>query len=249
MQRFSNVRRLVLTTPFFYPDDEEAHDSSVLDEDLLNAINPPQFNHILNSMNLDSLFSLTLDWQCLSGIPVRILSNLKELSVCLTTECDSLGLDLLFRHAFQLESLTFFGFIGMEVFPSFIADSSSLPSLHSFRFSCDNETMPSTPDQEILEVFFGFIRGRPNLRRLYLRIPSLDLRGCDDHLRLLGELEHLEVFGFHTGFTVMSIESLQSLCRHLPRRLKAFHLAMEWCGEPLLFLVLSLPPFRVYCLV
>ena len=94
MQRFSDVRRLALTTPFFYPDDEEAHDCSVLDEDLLSAIDPTQFNHVLNSMNLDSLHSLTVDWQCLSGIPVRILSNLKELSICLTTECDSLGLGL-----------------------------------------------------------------------------------------------------------------------------------------------------------
>jgi hypothetical protein len=238
MQRFTDIRRLDLTTPFFYPDDEEAHDSSVLDEELLSAIDPIHFNHLLSSMNLDSLHSLTLDWQCLSGIPVRILSNLKELSVCITTECDPLGLDLLFRHALLLESLTFYGFIGPEAFPSFIADSSSLPSLHSFRFSCDKDTMHLLPDPEVLNIFFKFIRERTNLRRLYLRIPSLNLfHECDYHIRLLETLKHLEVFGFHTGYTAVDTQFLQSLCQHLPKRLKAFHLAMEWCGDPLLFLV------------
>lgn len=235
MQRFTDIKSLALTTPFLYPDDEDSHDAPIMDEDLLASIDRDHFSLLLGTMTLDSLRSLTLDAECVSGIPIRVLSNLNELTICITTECESLGLDLVFRHAFQLESLTLFGLIGHETFLSFLAEPSCLPSLHSFRLTADNTTMAYSRT-EFVNVLFKFIEERTKLRRLYLRIPSIYLEDTS-HLDLIGKLKFLEVFGFHTGITDVDVPFLQALCDRLPKTLKAFHLAMDWCGSPLVFLV------------
>ncbi|TEB30286.1 hypothetical protein FA13DRAFT_1774808 [Coprinellus micaceus] len=113
----SSINHLAFAIPFLYPDDEEAHDTTVLDDDIRSAVNPTHFNDVLSSMNSLSLQSLTLDGECLSGMPVRVLSRLKELSICITTDCENLALDLVYRHAPQLQSLSIVGLIGQEIFP------------------------------------------------------------------------------------------------------------------------------------
>jgi hypothetical protein len=188
-------------------------------------------------MNSLSLQSLTLDGECLSGMPVRVLSRLKELSICITTDCENLALDLVYRHAPQLQSLSIVGLIGQEIFPILVANASCLPCLHSFRLTCDNMTMGVAPDSEWLDSLFDFIGERTNLRRLYIRIPSINLDGTTRHLSLLQKLKHLEVFGVHTGDTVVDDRFLTQLLDVLPRELKAFHLGMEWVGGPLLTMV------------
>ncbi|KAF5326060.1 hypothetical protein D9611_000283 [Ephemerocybe angulata] len=239
MQRFTGLRRVAFTSPFLYPDDEEAHDSCTFVEELYSAIDSTRFNHVLGSMNIDFLQSLAIDGACISGMPVRILSALKELTICISTDCENLNLDLVFRHSIKLESFSIVGFIGLEIFPSFITDTSVLPSLHSFRLSCDNATMVETPEPQWVEGLFKFIGDRKKLRRLYLRIPSIDLNLLHEtsHLDLLGKLKHLQVLGLHTGVTDIDMPFICDLCKILPTGLKAFHLAMDWSGDPLLNLV------------
>lgn len=240
MRRFADLHDLGFTTPFLYPDDEEAHDATVMDDDILAAVDPPHFNSILLSMGFGSLRSLTLDGECVSGMPIRILSNLKELTICITTECENLGLDLVYRHAVQLEGLTIVGLIGQEIFPILIADTACLPALHSFRLVCDNMTMGEAPAPKWLDTLFRFIGERSQLRRFYLRIPSINLDGTTRHLNLIRKLKHLEVFGLHTGGTMVDDWFLTELIDVLPKELQAFHLGMEWVGGTLLNMVMSM---------
>lgn len=242
MQRFQNIRRIAFTSPFLYPDDEEAHDDCVLDDELLSAVDRPHLTSLLSSMHFDALKSLSIDGQCVSGMPIRILGNLTELNICVTTDDEHQGLDLVFRHAVQLESLSIVGFIGSELFPSLVTDSdlTILPLLRSFRLSCDNTTMANTPEPHWMDVLFSFLGDRSKLTRLYLRIPSLDLMSTHEalHLDLLGKLKDLRVFGLHTGATSLDMAFLRDLCGSLPKDLCAIHLAMDWgSNEPLLELV------------
>jgi len=242
VERFTHLKELSFPTPFLFPDDEEAHDTYVVDDDRLQAIDPDLPNTILSSqvLGFDYLRSLTVDEWALPGIPVRILSSLEELTVCLAEACEELGLDLVFRHANQLQSLTIYGFIERSMISQFMADADALPALHSFRLSTDQLVMPEPPESHVLEDFFNFIGQRKGLRRLYLRLPSLLFSEEDVHyFDFIAQLRRLEVFGFHTGLTQVDEHFLHQITSRLPTTLSAFHLGMDWNGASLLPLVSS----------
>jgi len=224
--------------PFFFPDDEEAHDRLVLDSESLENLNYP-IDTILEATTSE-LQSLRITATHVRSVPIRVYNNLTDLEIMFTNgdveEC--VGLDIVFRHATALESLTLVGFIIPELF-SFLPHSSTpcLPRLGSFRLSCELAE-PSDIGVEEISSLCLFLQDRPLLRRLYLRIPCMTWYCTSRIILILKNLGGLEVLGLHTGRNSLGEhEVIEILVNNLSPKLHALHLAMNWGGETLLPLV------------
>ncbi|TFK23144.1 hypothetical protein FA15DRAFT_656930 [Coprinopsis marcescibilis] len=228
--RFHSIAHLELPTPFYFPDDEEIHDDTGASSALLDVTAAIDFEAITSTMALGNLQSLTLNAVYLPTLPIKILETLKELDICITTVLQGVGLDLILRHAVVLESLTVFGYVDQAIFEWLACGSSDLPSLHSFRLSCDRFTMMQPIEGHNLELFLSFLRDRVRLRRLYLRIPSLDWSALTALAPEIRNLKALEVIGLHTGETIVDDWFIPFLRGTLPAKLKALYLGIDWNG-------------------
>jgi len=234
--------------PFFFPDDEEAHDRLVLDSESLENLNYP-IDTILEATTSE-LQSLRITATHVRSVPIRVYNNLTDLEIMFTNgdadEC--VGLDIVFHHATALESLTLVGFIIPELF-SFLPHSSTqhLPRLRSFRLSCELAESSYIDVAEISSLCF-FLQERPLLRRLYLRIPHMRWYCTSIIILILKNLGGLEVLGLHTGHSSLGEqEVIEILANNLSPKLHALHLTINWGGENLLPLVsvrvlLAFPP-------
>jgi hypothetical protein len=235
--------------PFFFPEDEEAHDHIVLDSESLENLNYP-IDAILETIGSE-LQSLRITATHVRSVPIRIYNNLTDLEIMFTNGDaeEYVGLDIIFHHATALESLTLVGFIIPDLF-SFLPHSSAarLPRLGSFRLSCELTESTHIGAEEI-SLLSGFLQGRPLLRRLYLRIPSMSWFDTSRIIFILKNLGGLEVLGLHTGYNSLEEhELIEVLANNLSPKLHALHLAMDWGGDSLLPLVSVwvLPTFIPY---
>ena len=235
LKHLANVTRLSLPTPFHYPDDEEAHDDMVIDENLWDYSPSVDVREVLNavSQNLQSLVILT---QHITQVPIRVCNTLRVLEICAAHGANFTGLDLVFRHAVALESLTLVGYLDDETFSLLPEDSSVLPHLNSFRISSDGITLHHVSDTGMYALL-GFLRGRSLLRRLYLRIPVAQWSQTSNVLAAIRDLDGLEVLGLHTGCDPLSDLEIGMVAKILSKKLKALHLATNWVGSDLLPLV------------
>jgi hypothetical protein len=223
--------------PFFFPEDEEAHDHLVWDLESLENLNYP-IDAILETTGSE-LQSLRITATHVRSVPIRVYNNLSDLEIMFTNGDaeEYVGLDIVFHHATALESLTLVGFIIPDLF-SFLPHSSAgcLPRLGSFRLSCELAESTYTGMEEI-SLLAGFLQDRPLLRRLYLRIPSMSWFDTSRIIFVLKNLGGLEVLGLHTGCNSLEEHEVIEVLSNLSPKLHALHLAINWGGESLLPLV------------
>lgn len=228
--------------PWFFPDDEEAHDGWTQDEDLVHSENE------LDSIALESLFTtigahitrLRLSGLAYSALPVRILDTLLDLEIFFLGSPDEMmGLDMIFRHASQLQSLTWIGHIDHEAYSLLPSSTSSLPRLTSFRLSEDGDSDYDSFNESALFNLLRFI-DRKTLRRLYVRLPNLRWPQGLSLWMFVSNLDNLEVLGLHTGYGGIGDPELDELLKYLPRQLRALHIALDCVAHDLLPLVCEL---------
>ncbi|KAF8952514.1 hypothetical protein BDZ97DRAFT_1878187 [Flammula alnicola] len=238
LQHLTKITSLYLPMPFFFPDDEEAHDELAVDIDTANILTEVPVENILNALTSE-LLDLRLCAMHIISIPIRVCSTLTELEILVTIGDpeEFIGLDVVLRHATSLESLTVVGFV-VPTFFSFLPHSStsSLPKLTSFRLSCEYFSWGVGEDE--LCALCGFLQGRPSLRRLYLRLTAMRMDQTSRLLCIIRGLEGLEVLGLHTGRDILSDpEIITMLAQSLSVKLRALYLAVNWGGETLLVLL------------
>jgi hypothetical protein len=236
LQHIQKLKTLHLSIPFFFPDDEEAHDGYVEDHDVADVFGLP-IEDILNFFS-PTLESLRLCATHIGSVPIRVYSGLRELEIfgTLLEEEELSGLDAMFHHATSLESLSIGGFIHYA-FASFLPRYSStrtLPKLTSFRLSTENQESFNEPE---FCALCAFLEGRSSLRRLYLRLPELRHEQTIRLLLVIKDLKGLEVLGLHTGRDYIDVDTLIMIVDSLSPNLRALHLAINWGGETLLLLV------------
>lgn len=235
----TNVSTLHLPMPFFFPDDEEAHDALVSDPTLMEDLDYPIIE-VLEAVSPD-LKSLRITASYISSVPIRTFGTLTDLEIISTIgdQDELIGLDLVFRYATSLEALTLVGYFHPDLF-SFLPHSSVgyLPHLHSFRLSYEDKFYFSGNfGEDEFQSLYGFLQGRQLLRRLYLRIPTLRWGQASRLLFLVKDLEGLEVLGFHAGSDILTDEHIDEVVLVLSSKLCALHLAINWGGHNLLPLV------------
>ncbi|KAJ7270061.1 hypothetical protein B0H12DRAFT_1094270 [Mycena haematopus] len=162
-------------------------------------------------------------------LPIRVCNNLTQLDICVPQFEDLVGLDLVFRHAQFLESLSLVGYIEPHAFADLPKDPSILPRLTSFRLSCEFW------DQDITEMHVPllseFLSRRPFLRRLYIRLPAVRLEVALAIATVIGKLEYLRVLGFHAGYEPLHEEAAALLAQELSTKLEALQLALPWYSD------------------
>ncbi|CAA7258956.1 unnamed protein product [Cyclocybe aegerita] len=238
LPHFQNLSTLHLSIPFLFPDDEEAHDDFVHDALLESPYTDLQIAATLEDIS-SNLTSLRITASDVRGVPIRLYSQLKGLEIFGTIGDDEelVGLDLVFRYATSLESLSLVGYFVPAMFSFFLPFSSdTLPHLTSFRLSCDYSTLGESNDWE-LQSLCQFLQGRALLRRLYLRIPTITWGHVMSLFPTIKDLAGLEVLGLHTGKEFIAEDALYSLAQILSPKLRALHLGIRWDGASILPLV------------
>ncbi|KAF9529719.1 hypothetical protein CPB83DRAFT_852050 [Crepidotus variabilis] len=250
LNHISRLESVHLSMPWFFPDDEEAHDSWTNDEDLFDLEDP-------DNLTLESMFqtvgphitNLRISGSQYGAIPVRIFNCLLDLEIFfLGGEDETVGLDLIFHHATQLQSLTWIGYINRRAY-TFLPPSTStlLPNLTSFRlsgvFDFDDITQNPT-DRTDFDCLLHFLQNRKLLRRLYVRLPDLHWPLGLELWAIAKTLDKLEILGLHTGEGQIGEGDLNRILDLLPRQLRALHVAFD-CGAnnllPLLDAIASMP--------
>ncbi|KAH6914011.1 hypothetical protein BKA70DRAFT_1260171 [Coprinopsis sp. MPI-PUGE-AT-0042] len=239
--RFRGIQHLALPTPFYYPDDEESHDDVTASSTLLDITADIDFEGIMASLSVHDMQSLTLNGRHLAALSIKVLDTLKQLDICITTILMTPGFDLVLRHSVALEGLTIYGYCDQSVFSWLDCNASDVPCLRSFRLSCDRFGMIQPPSTHELAILTTFLQDRPKLRRLYLRIPSLDLASLQSLSPPIQAMKSLEVLGLHTGTVNIDDWFIPFFLDLLPPTLKGLHLAVDWNGSSLLPLIDHLP--------
>lgn len=228
----TKLHHLELPTPFFFPDDEEAHDQLVVDNELAEITDSLPIGDLLYDFPSE-LRSLRLCAACAMYIPVRICNTLTQLDLLMTIgdEEELVGLDAVFRHATALQGLSFVGFISPLIFSFLENAATAMPLLTYFRF-CDDDMTQYSPQNMV--ALSNFLSNRP-LKRLFLRVP--EVRNSHPFLlSLVNANQQLEVLGLHTGMHTLETNIIK-IVQRLPRTLRALHLAMDWRGSDMLQLV------------
>ncbi|KAJ6497570.1 hypothetical protein C8R45DRAFT_131548 [Mycena sanguinolenta] len=162
-------------------------------------------------------------------LPIRVCNNLTQLDICVPQFEDLVDLDLVFRHAQFLESLSLVGYIEPQAFADLPKDPSVLPRLTSFRLSC--EFWDSEATEMHVHLLSEFLSRRSSLRRLYIRLPAVRLEVALAIATVIGKLEHLRVLGFHAGYEPLHEEAAVLLAEELSTKLEALQLALPWYSD------------------
>ncbi|TFK44928.1 hypothetical protein BDQ12DRAFT_673828 [Crucibulum laeve] len=222
----NELTHLHFPIPFYYPKNVTL-DSIAVDEALWTYSEAVNVSTIVEDA-AEALQSLMIISTRIAVVPMRVYNTLTELEICVVDEAHLPELDLVFRHAIVLESLTLVGFIphsaaAFSVLPS---DAPSLPYLRSFRLSCERDFTDTFEDYP--RFLCEFLQAHPILRQLHLRVAEADDTFLAAILPVIGGLQELEVLGLHTGRTYFSENEIMLLTDNLPYRLKALHLAIIW---------------------
>ena len=226
--------------PWFFPDDEEAHDRWSYDEEIYELqLQQPPPELIFETLSTQ-LKCLRITAFQMRGIPIRILNNLLDLELfwMIGDEDEMVGFDLVFRHATSLQSLTIVGYCFPGLFKMLPSSSSgdSLPQLTSFRLSYEAYSGEEFQDESLI-VLLGFLKNRGRLRRLYLHVPLQSWSQSCALWEMVQGLLELEVLGLHFGLVWVGEEELRSIVEQLPLMLQALHLAFHCEASSLLPLV------------
>ncbi|KAF8806578.1 hypothetical protein BYT27DRAFT_7167997 [Phlegmacium glaucopus] len=234
-----SITTLRLPMPFFFPDDEECHDGLVEDDEIMQTCTLIDASTVLENFS-SAIHTLRIITLQAPQMPIRVYDSLTELEIFATEACteELIGLDLVFRHATALQSFSLVGLFSPDVFSFLPTNSSrSLPRLTSFRLSLESFDFDIPIGHECLWALCEFLKDRPLLRRLYIRLPTMIWSQVLPLLRTVSELVGLEVLGLHTGEDQIHEENIEIIAQALSLKLKALHLAINWCGTNLLPLV------------
>jgi hypothetical protein len=146
------------------------------------------------------------------------------LDICVPLFGDLVRIDLLFRHALLLESLSLVGYIEPVLFADLPKDPTVLPRLSSFRLSCEFWDVETT--EMHVPLLSEFLSKRPSLRRLYIRLPGARLHVALALATVIGKLESLRVLGFHAGHEPLDEDTALQLADQLSVNLEALQLAL-----------------------
>ena len=229
--------------PFFFPEDEEAHDGLVEDEEITRSCHLVDVSAVLEYLP-STIHSLRILAFQTPQMPIRFYDSLTELEIFATEfqNVELVGLDLVFRHLTSLQSLSLVGYFVSNLFSFFPIDSSqSLSRLTSFRLSVDTSAVV---EEECVWTLCEFLKGRPLLRSLYIRHPELEWNQVSQLLSIVRGLVGLEVLGLHTGWNRIREAEVGLVVQSLSPNLKALHLAFGWAGVNILHLVSSFPFFN-----
>ncbi|KAJ7350604.1 hypothetical protein DFH08DRAFT_695377 [Mycena albidolilacea] len=162
-------------------------------------------------------------------LPIRVCNTLTRLDICVPQFEELVGLDLVFRHAQFLESLSLVGYIEPPVFADLPKDPAVLPRLTSFRISCEFWDQDAT--EMHVPLLSEFLSRRPSLRRLYIRLPGVRLEVALAIATVIGKLEGLWVLGFHAGYEPLYEAAALHLADQLSTKLEALQLALPWYSD------------------
>jgi hypothetical protein len=243
LEHLQSITTLHLPMPFFFPEDEERHDDLVEDDVIMSSCYLVDVGAVLEYFpsTIHSLRILTFQTP---QMPIRFYDSLTELEIFATEfqNAELVGLDLVFRHLTALQSLSLVGYFVSNLFSFFPTNSSqSLSRLTSFRLSV--EPLGAFMEDECVWALCDFLKGRPLLRSLYIRHPSLNWSQFSQLLPIVRGLVGLEVLGLHTGMDSCEERGIEFLVESLSPNLKALHLAFNWGGANILPLVSFSPPF------
>ncbi|KAJ7496853.1 hypothetical protein FB451DRAFT_1359376 [Mycena latifolia] len=162
-------------------------------------------------------------------LPIRLCNNLTRLDICVPQFGDLVGIDLLFRHALFLESLSLVGYIEPALFADLPKEPSVLPRLTSFRLSCEFWDQETT--EMHVPLLSEFLSRRPSLRRLYIRLPGVRLDVAMAIATVIGKLECLRVLGFHAGYEPLHESAALHLADALSPQIEALQLCLPWFSD------------------
>ncbi|KAJ6589934.1 hypothetical protein DFH09DRAFT_976452 [Mycena vulgaris] len=162
-------------------------------------------------------------------LPIRLCNSLTQLDICVPQFGDLVGIDLLFRHALFLESLSLVGYIEPLLFADLPKEPGVLPRLTSFLLSCEFWD-PDTTEMHV-PLLSEFLSRRPSLRRLYIRLPGVRLEVAMAIATVIGKLECLRVLGFHAGYEPLHEAAAHHLADALSPKLEALQLSLPWFSD------------------
>jgi len=215
LEHLQSITTLHLPMPFFFPDDEEEHDGLVEDLGIMRSCQLVDVSTVLENFSsvIHSLRILTFQTP---QTPIRVYDSLTELEIFATEvrETELIGLDLVFRHLTELQSLSLVGYFVSDVFSCFPTNSSqSLSRLTSFRLSV--EPLDISLENECIWALCEFLKDRPLLRSLYIRHADLNWSQVSQLLSVIQGLVGLEVLGLHTGKDLVDEEDIGLLVQNL----------------------------------
>jgi hypothetical protein len=224
LRHLHKISQIQLARPFYYS--RNTHDILHDDHWSEESANSEDTVAIVESM-ITTLQKLSLVARNVSEMPIRVYNSLTDLDICVTYGTELTGMDLIFRHAPLLESLSLVGHIPVDIFSILPRDSTSLPKLKSFRLSCEDTTMDII-SPEAVGVLSKFLHKRATLRRLFIRFAGTSWRRLSPLLPTIRSLMNLEVLGFHSGYEFLDRENFDQLASIFSLKIKALHFVVPW---------------------
>ncbi|KAJ7209788.1 hypothetical protein GGX14DRAFT_499322, partial [Mycena pura] len=223
LDHLDHLRFLQPAIPFTYVRDQKL--DQIFGEWERESGNSRDFVSVIETNPIQELAILSSH---VAFLPIRICNTLTQLDICVTSG-ELGGIELVFRHALFLESLSLVGYIE----PSFLAElprhPEVLPRLTCFRLSCEfwghNATEVNIP------FLTEFLSHRPSLRRLYIRLPGIRVDMALALATVIGKLEKLKVLGFHAGYEPLHEAAAFHLADQLSVNIEALQLTLPWLHD------------------
>jgi hypothetical protein len=162
-------------------------------------------------------------------LPIRLCNSLTQLDICVPQFGELVGIDLVFRHALFLESLSLVGYIEPSIFADLPKESGVLLRLTSFRLSCEFWDQDTT--EMHVPLLSEFLSRRPSLRRLYIRLPGVRLEVALAIATVIKKLDCLRVLGFHAGYEPLHETAALHLAESLSTNIEALQLSLPFFSD------------------
>ncbi|CAK5281854.1 unnamed protein product [Mycena citricolor] len=223
----SNLRNFQPAIPFSYVQDQQV--DGIFSEWNYGFGRAEDAMEIVNGS--PNIREVTLLPDHLPLLSVRVCHMLTTLDICVPQGYGELvGLELVFRHAVALTSLSLVGYMEPQAFEVIPRDVSALPSLTSFRLSCESWDPDSTTLN--LPYISDFLESRQSLRRLHLRLPDIRVSLALGVFAIISKMRGLQVLGFHVGcLETFDGQCAELLASGLSLKLTALQLVLPWRGD------------------
>jgi hypothetical protein len=173
----------------------------------------------LIAVNTSTLRTLILPGNRIWNLPVRVFSSLTELDIVESSGLS--GLDLIFHHAVNLQSLILHAEEDIELFTVLQSNMSALPCLTSLKII---SSVGLTED--LFRAVSLFIQGRSFLRRLDLSLNPIDWTTFASILPAIADLKGLKALGLTIPLEI-SVDDYRYFTQHLPDELEALRLKVD----------------------
>ncbi|KAJ7772069.1 hypothetical protein DFH07DRAFT_913846 [Mycena maculata] len=184
---------------------------------------------IVSVIDTNPIHELVLISTHVGLLPIRVCNTLTQLDICVPQFGELVGIDLIFRHALFLESLSLVGYIEPPLFADLPKEPNILPRLTSFRLSCEFWDQDATEIH--IPLLSEFLSRRPSLRRLYIRLPGVRLKVAMAVATVISKLESLRVLGFHAGYEPLHEAAALHFAEQLSPKLVALQLSLPWFSD------------------